>query len=174
MSDDHPSDGLWCECLISLTWKPAPPAEAAPPGLEREALMLLTAFNQMEAMHDLDSATGAENRRLERLESKLDLALYLLARALAPSPATVPREVRLSPVEIHWRDDAPPGEGMPLLLEIHASDALPLALRLPVVAQAPGDGWARARFSGLSEHLSDALHQFVFRRHRQAIRAKLG
>lgn len=174
MSDAQPADGLWCECLIPLSWKPAPPTGAAPPGLEREALMLLTAFNQMEAMHDLDLAGGAENRRMERLESKLDLALYLLARTLAPGPAPTPREVRLSPAEIHWRDDTPPGEGMPLLLEVHASDTLPLALRLPVVAQSPRDGWARARFSGLSEPLSDALHQFVFRRHRQAIRAKLG
>jgi hypothetical protein len=136
--------------------------------------MLLTAFNQMEAMHDLDTGMGADNRRLERLESKLDLALYLLARTLAPGPAPEPREVRLSPGEIQWRDDAPPREGAALLLEVHASDALPLALRLPVVALSPRDGWARATFSGLSEPLSDALHQFVFRRHRQAIRAKMG
>jgi hypothetical protein len=61
-----------------------------------------------------------------------------------------------------------------LASEVHASDALPLALRLPVVALSAQDGWARATFSGLSEPLADALHQFVFRRHRQAIRAKMG
>lgn len=166
--------GLWCECHIPLIWKPAGGLETMPLGLEREALMLLTAVNQMEAMHDLDTGMGAENRRLERLESKLDLALYLLARTLAPGPAPEPRDVKLSPGEIHWRDGTPPGEGMTLLLEIHASDALPLALRLPVLALSPQAGWARAVLSGLPEPLSDALHQFVFRRHRQAIRAKLG
>ena len=165
--------GLWCECRMPLKWQGLESSATPPALLEHEALLLLTAINQMEAVHDLD-AGGVENRRLERLESKLDLALYLLARTLEPGPAPAAAEVRLSPSEIRWLAPVPPAQGEALLLELHASPALPMALRLPVTALAAEDGWARASFQGLSEPLSDALHQFIFRRHRQAIRAKHG
>jgi hypothetical protein len=166
--------GLWCACTLPLNWSPLDAASTAPAALEHEALLLLTAINQMESVHDLESGGGTDHRRLDRLESKLDLALYLLARTLEPGPAPAPREARLSPEEIRWRDEAPPAEGTPLLLELRASPALPLAVRLPVMALGPEDGWARASFLGLAEPLADALHQFIFRRHRQAIRAKHG
>lgn len=165
--------GLWCECRIPLKWHALDASTTPPATLEHEALLLLTAINQMEAVHDLE-AGGAENRRLERLESKLDLTLYLLARNLEQGPAPAAAEVRLSPEEIRWVDASPPAMGAAVLVELHASPALPMALRLPVMALAAEDGWARASFLGLSEPLSDALHQFIFRRHRQAIRAKHG
>jgi hypothetical protein len=80
--------------------------------------------------------------------------------------------VKLSPEEMRWRETLPPAEGTPLLLELRPSPTLPLSLRLPAMALAPEDGWARASFLGLAEPVSDALHQFIFRRHRQAIRAR--
>lgn len=163
--------GLWCECRLPLKWSILDVAATPTSTLEREALLLLTAINQMEAVHEMEPGS-TEHRRLERVESKLDLVLYLLARTLEPGPAPVEAEVKLSPEEIRWRETRPPAEGTPLLLELRPSPALPLSLRLPAMAMAPENGLARASFLGLAEPVSDALHQFIFRRHRQAIRAR--
>jgi hypothetical protein len=168
-------DGLWCECSIPLTWRED--AADAPTQERRlhEATLVLHAFNQMEAVPDLglgEAGGAAEAKRIERVEAKLDLALYLLARVLEPAPPSKTRLVRLSPEQVAWQDEAPPAAGMPLLLELHPSPALPLALRLPAVALSKEEGLARAALSLTSEALSDALHQFIFRRHRQAIRDK--
>jgi hypothetical protein len=43
---------------------------------------------------------------------------------------------------------------------------------LPAIALEPLSGNARVSFEGLTEALDEALYQFVFRRHRQAIRAR--
>lgn len=166
------NEGLLCVCRMPLAWREAEPEEAERHATVREATLLLTAINQMEGGHELES--GAENRRLDRLEAKLDLALHLLARALQPTAPVDSRLVRLGADEVAWEDTRPPADGVPLILELRPSEALPLTLKLPAVALAPMAGMARARLAGLSEALNDALVQFVFRRHRQAIRARAG
>ncbi|MEW5770034.1 MAG: PilZ domain-containing protein [Pseudomonadota bacterium] len=169
------TDGLWCECDAPFAWQAdTRDAGARLRGLS-EATLLLTALNQMESMPEPLHAThaeagGAEGRRLERVEAKLDLALHLLARAIEPGPLPDSRVTRISPQGVSWPDVAPPAAGTRLLLELHPSPSLPLALRLPALAQPPAHGMAHAVFIDLPEGLLDALHQFVFRRHRQAIR----
>lgn len=167
------TDGLWCECRTPLAWHVVTDSDLSLPDKIRQASLLLTALNNMEGMHEMEHAS-TENRRLERLESKLDLALYLLAKTLDHGPASEPRLVRLSPDGIEWEDTAPPLEEQRLIVEMRPSDALPLSLELPVVAMAPAKNLARARLLSISEPLNDALYQFVFRRHRQAIRARAG
>jgi hypothetical protein len=158
---------------MPLAWHPASLDENARQSLMREAALLLNALNQMESSHDLEGG-GAENRRLERLEAKLDLALHLLARTLEPGPAPAARNVVLSPLGVEWNDKQAPAAGTRLILELRPSPHLPLTLRLPALAQDPLPGLARARFEDLPEALDEALHQLVFRRHRQAIRARVG
>ena len=168
------SDGLWCECSMPLSWRVDALDPAARQRCLSEAGLLLNAFNQIEVMPEsgLGEPASAEAKRVERMEAKLDLALHLLARALEPGPLPPSRAVRLSPQGVSWDDAAPPAAGSRLLLELHPSPALPLALRLPVLALEHADGMARAVFSELPSPLEEALHQFVFRRHRQAIRDK--
>jgi hypothetical protein len=165
------SEGLFCECTIPLVWH----AESLAPHLRQyrmqEAALLLAALNQIEATHELESS-GAENRRLDRIEAKLDLTLHLLARTLETSATPTPRIVHLAPSGAHWQDSAPPAQGTPLTLELRPSEALPLSLKLPAIALEPLSGNARVSFEGLTETLDEALYQFVFRRHRQAIRAR--
>jgi hypothetical protein len=156
---------------MPLSWHPVSLDENARQSLMREAAQLLTALNQMESSHELDSG-GPENRRLERLEAKLDLALHLLARTLEPGPAPAARSVVLSPTGLEWNDEQAPAAGTRLILDLRPSEHLPLTLRLPAVALDPLPGLARVRLENLPEALDDALHQFVFRRHRQAIRAR--
>jgi len=164
-------EGLCCEMRVPLVWHALEADAEARPLMTRQATLLLEAINQVEGGHDSDSAP--ENRRLDRLEAKLDLALHLLARALEPAAAPA-RPLRLSAEGAEWAESAPPAEGTRVILEIRPSEALPLTLRLPARALAPTQGWARVGFSDLSEALRDALVQLVFRRHRQAIRARAG
>lgn len=167
------TDGLLCESRMPLVWREARPEDDERQAMMREAALLLAAVNQMESSHEMDSG-GGETRRLDRLEAKLDLALHLLARTLEPNPPPAGRMVKLGAEGAEWDDETPPGEGRPLVIDLRPSEHLPLTLKLPAVALAPRPGLARARFSDLTESLTDALTQFVFRRHRQAIRARTG
>ncbi len=167
------TDGLHCECSIPLDWRAFSPPPAERDAMLREATLLLTAINQVEGGHEPD-ASGTDNRRLERLEAKLDLALYLLARNLEADAPSAARLVDLSAEGMSWRDAAPPAEGADLVLALRPSDALPLTLRLPARALPAEGDRAAARFADLPDALADALVQFVFRRHRQAIRARVG
>jgi|GEM_PF-1005486 len=172
------SDGLWCTCHIALRWERAVPSAENLRSLHHEAMLLLSAINQMESSNELTASLasnepgGAEQARMARMEAKLDLTLYLLARVLHPHTSAQPRPVRLSPEAIQWQDDTPPPPDSEIVLEFQPSPALPLALRLSAIAQTAQDGQARAVLSALPEALADAWHQFVFRRHRQAIRDK--
>ncbi len=167
------TEGLSCTCEMPLTWQPA---QLDPQALRTaliEATVLLVALNQMEGMHEAESGTP-ENRRLDRIEAKLDLALHLLGRSLASGDRPADKRVRLFPEGACWPDPMPPAEGTVLIFEIHPSEAVPLSLKLPAIALPPGDGEAEVRFVDLPEGLADALYQFVFRRHRQAIRTRGG
>ncbi len=140
--------GLWCEFRVPLNWNTLDSATTPTGPIDHEAWLLLTAINQMESTHDYEPG-NTEHRRLERMEAKLDLALYLLARTLEPAGPSTQVEVRLSPEEIQWQEARPPAEGTPLLLELRPSAALPLSLRLPAMALLPQSGFARASLIGL-------------------------
>ncbi len=164
---------LQCECRVPFAWRAAGAEDAAArAGAVHQATLLLDAINQMEASSHEGEPGDAGQKRLERLEAKLDLALHLLARSLQPAVTLPERTVWLSPEGAAWQDDAPPIPGTDLDLELRLSAALPLPLRLPAVAVAADGGRARARFVEPTEALSEALYQFVFRRHRQALRAR--
>ena len=164
-------DGLACTLRMPLAWHTVQLDPHTRQSRIVEAALLLNALNQMEGSHELDTG-GAENRRLDRIEAKLDLALFLLARRLETSTPPTPREVELTPSGAQWPDSAPPAAGSELIVEFQPSETLPLSLRLPAIALEPGTDQARVSFEGLSEALDEALYQFVFRRHRQAIRAR--
>ena len=170
-------DGLACTLRMPLAWHAVQLDPHARQSRIVEAALLLNALNQMESSHEPDTG-GAENRRLDRIEAKLDLALFLLARRLENADtngdATTLREVALTPSGAQWPDPAPAAAGSELIVEFQPSEALPLSLRVPAVALEPGSDQARVSFEGLSEALDEALYQFVFRRHRQAIRARTG
>jgi hypothetical protein len=164
-------EGLICALSMPLAWQAVQLDPHTRQSRIVEASLLLNALNQMESSHELD-AGGAENRRLDRIEAKLDLTLFLLARRLENGDAPTLREVALTPSGAQWPDLSPPAAGSELIVEFQPSEALPLSLRLPAIALEPATGQARVSFEGLSEALDEALYQFVFRRHRQAIRAR--
>ncbi len=164
-------EGLACTLRMPLAWQAVQLDPHSRQSRIVEAALLLNALNQMESSHEMD-AGGAENRRLDRIEAKLDLALYLLARRLETDSALTLHDVHLTPTGAQWPDPSPPAAGRMLMVEFQPSETLPLSLRLPAIALEPGTNQACVSFEGLSEALDEALYQFVFRRHRQAIRAR--
>jgi hypothetical protein len=166
-------DGLTCLCRMPLSWHAAEVDAETSAQLLREAALLLAALNQIESSHELE-ASNPENRRLDRIEAKLDLALHLLARKLQDESHSQRLPVELTPTSASWPAPLPPSEGTRLIVEFSPSSALPLSLKLPAIGMAPENGMARVRFEALGETLDEALYQFVFRRHRQAIRARSG
>lgn len=167
------TDGLTCTSPMPLAWQTASLDESERQRMMREAALLLNALNQTESSHDLESG-GADSRRFERLEAKLDLVLHLLARSLEPDASSPIRNVTLSPLGVEWSEPHPPIAGADVIVELRPSEQLPLTLRLPARARDPLPGVARASLVNPPETLDEALHQFVFRRHRQAIRARAG
>ncbi len=163
---------LFCELRLPCVWQPRAGDALARLAMEREAALVLNAINHMEGQRELE-ASGAENRRLERIEAKLDLVLYLLARS-QPGSVAPACALRLEPDRVEWDAAEPPLAGQAVVVELTPSDALPLIIRLPGEAFDPLPGRGRVRFSGFSAELEDALYQFIFRRHRQAIRARGG
>jgi hypothetical protein len=173
--DEAMTDGVEFEYLMPFSWRPGGEADMAHGPLMAEALLVLNAINHMESQPESshgEPAAGGDNARLSRVEAKLDLALNLLARTLGAPQGMSNRMVRLGPEEIAWAETNPPEPGTPLILELCPSPVLPVALRLPAESLPPEPGLARARLSGLPEALDASLHQFIFRRHRQAIRDK--
>jgi hypothetical protein len=182
-----PSEGLSCVLPSPLVWYPIRLSAAARVAVMQQACYLLTALNQIESPSE-PALSSPDNRRLDRIEAKLDLTLHLLSRLLQPletassvknsgeSAEEGAEKLRLSPHGIEWFDPAPPLEGTELMVELRPAEVLSLTLKLPAIAlpPKPGDRWsASARFEGVSETLAEALYQFIFRKHRQAIRVAM-
>jgi len=160
-----------CSSRIPFAWRPGTLAD--PAASLRAALLFFTAFNHIEAQQD--TGGGGEHANpgdLARVEAKLDLALHLLARALAPEQALPVEEVLLSASHLSWAAPTPPAPGQAVVLEMQPCPALPLSVCLPGRVTASDNSRVQVAFEALPEPLAEALHQFVFRRHRQAIRLR--
>lgn len=166
------TEGLACTCRIPLAWQVEEIDDETRTSWLGEAAFLLAALNQMESAHELESS-GGDNRRLDRLEAKLDLVLHLLTRALDTAPSPPRQAITLTPEGAEWATATPPAAGAAVTLEVRLFEMFPITLRLPTRALPAGDGRARVAFDRYPENLDNALYQFVFRRHRQAIRSKV-
>jgi hypothetical protein len=165
------TEGLFCTCQMPLIWRVASLEPEARLRLMNEASDVLNALNQIETQYEPE-ASSPENRRLDRIEAKLNLTLHLLSQTLNAGINLNTRSIQLSPNGVQWPDPNPPTEGTTLIIELHPSEIRLLCLELPAIALSPLAGNARAKFEDLTETLDEALYQFIFRKHRQAIRAK--
>jgi len=110
-----------------------------------------------------DEGEGASTPALRRIETKLDVLLHLLARAL-PGPDALPLQpVRIGPRGLRLEAAAAGGEHA--MLHWQPSDALPVGLKLPL-RRLGSDGrtWA---FDAPGPLLEEALERQVFRLHRR-------
>ena len=160
---------LWCDCEVPFSC-----ILQAEPVDTHAQMLLLQAINQIESAHETEPV-NADSRRLERLEAKLDLTLFLLARTLEPSPPGPPHNVRLLPEGLIWQESSPasrPEPGARVTLALRPSTALPLTLKLSAEVSEVRATEIQTSFTHLDEDTLEAWHQLVFRRHRQAIRAR--
>jgi hypothetical protein len=140
--------------------------------INRTLLAALALLDQPLAVHE-----GHDRAGLDRLETKLDLALNLLGLMLsAQRPAPLSQFLRLSQHDISWLDEAGPEPGSEVLVLLHASTRLPLHLTLPARVAAlntEAEGIrVHASFEQLSKELRESLAQWVFREHRREVHAR--
>lgn len=174
-------DGVWFEARLALAWR----AEEFPDG-ETLAAWMATNTVLLRALATLDTLAGERDaeiaeeteKRLDRLEAKVDLALALLAQLVAreqPHPRACPAKVSASAIE--WHSVAAPPLGN-AVIQLHIDARLPQALQLPahIVQVTPDNGehHVRAELCELDEDCREWLERAVFRRHRRAIQATRG
>ncbi|MBS4096578.1 MAG: PilZ domain-containing protein [Sulfuricella sp.] len=173
--------GVYFQGNLPLAWHAAePPGEETLQGWMFTNAVLLRALATMDAQpteRDVDP-NGDADRKLERLEAKLDLALNLLAQLIArdaPKPEACP--ATLSATAIEWFSSKIPATGN-LVITLYLDPRLPQPLQLPaqVLESAPAEGGHRtlAEFHHLDEETQEWLERMVFRRHRRHIQALHG
>ena len=171
--------GVYYQSEIPVGWQAgAPPSAAVLHEWMHTNAVILHALASMETQSSArESEFGNDvEKKLDRVEAKLDLALNLLSHLLAqhaPKPETCP--VTLSASTIEWvSHGAAPARGN-IVLSLFINPRLPQPLLLPAnvresVAVAGGTRII-ADFTHLNEEVKDSLERTVFRNHRRHIQA---
>lgn len=185
MSDEQGSaagDGFALEGLLVLQWRLAAPLTGSEAPLDETAN--LRVLHDVALLDDVlappvDESGPRGSGELLRIERKLDLALQLLESLLMSlSPTRAPVAVRLSTETLTWDARGSPVAAPHTALEVdlHLHPGYPMPLRLRGVVEAPspgaGDGQVSLRLDALGGATREALHRFLFRRHRREVAAR--
>jgi Atypical PilZ domain, cyclic di-GMP receptor len=154
---------------LPLGWERRDFTAAEPDALWHGSLLTLRVANLMESAPGRE---GESERGPERMEAKLDLALYLLAKALqAQHPPPEPAALTLMAEGIRFHASAPPPVDAELLLHLYPSAGLPLPVQLPVRVAAVDAGQVSVHWLSMPEAAREAWEQWLFRQHRRAVQA---
>lgn len=172
-------NGVYYQSEMPVAWQVgAPPSAAILLEWMHTDTVVLHALAGMESQpssHDTEFGNDIE-KKLDRVEAKLDLALNMLCRLLAqhtPKPETCP--VTLSASTIEWISSAtPPAKGS-IVISLFIDPRLPQPLLLPANVRESGAAAGGTRivadFTHLSEEVQENLERAVFRNHRRHIQA---
>lgn len=177
---DEPWSGL---CLSeSLPFEFRPDAQPPTPHdlAQAEATNLQTLIVDAslgESRRGFESTELDANRPndIERLESKVDVLLGMVARLANPGVAPGrPLAVRLFAQGLEWRAEqaAPaPGTRGAVRLQVNPAFAQLLTLHGSVVGERPGEegAWIQFRFEGVGGRVVEMLERLIFRRHRRQV-----
>lgn len=165
-------DGLFIERLLPLAWTPNALASAQEIADWMQGNLLL-----LKALAGLETPTREaegepHSAELQRLETKIDLTLTLVAELLrrqTPLPAQTP--VTVGSAQISWQaaDIVPGTRGV---VALYLSPHLPWPLQLPVEITACGEGRVHARLLHLSEDVQHWLDRTLFRHHRRELQTR--
>ncbi|MCX7628135.1 MAG: PilZ domain-containing protein [Methylophilaceae bacterium] len=173
--------GIIVEATLPFDWKPEPTPPSALTEMRRHGnIALLQALATLESSlqeseHDV---VDPIQKRLDRIESKLDVLLLLVAN-LATESNLLPAEksLRLQVDRISWEEDTrlpPPGQS--LLLRLFPCPRLPqpLLLHAVVTETTPVVNTSRivALFQDHDAELEEWLTRTLFRYHRRALQAR--
>lgn len=174
--------GVYYKSEMPVGWQPgAPPSVAILSEWMRVNAVVLHALAGMEIQPSAreNELCSDMEKKFDRVEAKLDLALNLLSSFLAqhaPKPETCP--VTLGASAIEWLDRSKTPASGSIILSLYITPSLPQPLMLPAfvresVAQPDGTRIV-AEFTDLSEEVRDSLERTVFRNHRRYVQAMHG
>jgi hypothetical protein len=182
MSHSYVDDGVFFEASLPLGWAPEHALGTAESEMRRNTnIALLRALASLEAQsadHEGDKQ-DAMQKMLERVESKLDLVLVLLAGGVH-RPAAIPHEknVTLYSRIVRWDEpsDTAPGLGQRILVSLYLSPRLPQPLLLSAQVDTVDAGSEKAvvtaRFTAADDESGEWLTRTIFRYHRRALQAR--
>jgi hypothetical protein len=140
-------------------------------GLHNEGI--LRSLASMESLA-VDSEEGDEIRQeIQRLESKLDLALDMLMQLVSaahPPPDEV--AVRLNEYALQWQGGPEVTEGQWLEISLFLNPRFPQPLLLPGIVA--GTDPNVVHFEALTENFRDLLSRYIFRQHRRLVARQRG
>lgn len=182
------SDGLVLEAVMPLNWgeekgvRPHFPLDgkwgltpfSAFPSEKNERLLRVALLSDEHPPERVDEEIGHPGE-LQRIESKLDLVLELLAELLTDSDAGMqPRSVRLGARGLEWVEPGQaPAIGSTVVVSFVPDPGLPRPLSfhtrvLEVLPEAQGSR-VRVRFEVEGDAVRELLERLIFRHHRRQV-----
>jgi len=164
---------------MPVAWQAGAPPSAATllEWMHTDTVVLRALTNMESPPSSRDTESGDEvEKKLDRVEAKLDLALNMLFTLLAqhtPKPETCPVTLSASTIEWVCGGVAPAKGGIVISLFIDPRLPQPLLLPANVRESLSVAGGTRivADFTHLSEEVEEGLERTVFRNHRRHIQA---
>ncbi|TXI89779.1 MAG: hypothetical protein E6Q40_01880 [Cupriavidus sp.] len=159
--------------ILPLQWVELP---ALPDALRLERLSetnvgVLARVATIEERHRMVGEDGELEQEINRLHSKMDLLLGLVA-SIARQHLKLPDavEIRLSAYSLRWKSVAPmPPAGSRIMISLYLNPCIAEPLSLPAVIQEGEGEWVEARFEHLGATCHSTLEQHVFLHHRRSI-----
>lgn len=179
MTTPQDTPGITYQASLPLSWRAEPAPSAAMRTTWRYSnISLLRGLATLESAaldreHDGDTPL---NKALERLESKLDIALSMLARVSMLNvqlPSPVP--VTLSARSVEWLSDLPlPAPQEKVLISLYLSPRLPEPLQLHAHIVTTASGRCVAQLLDEDEEFDEWMTRTLFRYHRRGLQARRG
>lgn len=140
-------------------------------GLHNEGI--LHSLASMESLPVESEESDEIRQEIQRLESKLNLALDMLMELVAatrPPPAEVP--VRFNEYALEWRGGPDVKAGQWVEISLYLNPRFPQPLLLPgfVSETLPNV----VHFEALTENFRDLLSRYIFRQHRRLVARQRG
>lgn len=169
--------GISFDATLPLDWEVETSVSASALEQRRYSnISLLKALAAIEAVtQESDDIPVSMRKDMERMESKLDMLLMLVARlAQDATPLPPDHEISLSQGQITWKESSPtlPGAGQALRIRLFLSPRIPQPLVLQVVVVGSMQGEIEADFTSVDDELGEWLTRTIFRYHRRAVHAK--
>lgn len=179
MSDSHETSGIRYQASLPLSWHSEPvPSNATLASRRYANIALLRGLATLESStleheHEPDSHMA---KTLERLESKLDIALSMLARVTMQNvQLPPPMAVTLSARAVEWvSDQALPAVAEHVLISLYLSPHLPEPLQLHARVVHASQGRCVALLQDEDEEFDEWMTRTLFRYHRRGLQARRG
>ena len=168
-----------CTLFVPVAWHSQGHAPRPGEDLHQRNLQCLQYIEALEAHSHRKSESPSEiELEIQRMESKLNLALDLLASLVAQTLARpAANSIELAASHARWSPDLPVDGEERGRLHLHLHPLLATPVELPGTLSMLDSGdrrvmTAHCQFDPMPDDLNDALLAFVFRGHRRAVAEK--